>query len=69
LKIYFIKQYPNSADFTMEKEFDQQQKKPDTLKEANFETGRNQTSSAVQIQERRAKRPRIQKPVYSMKLV
>jgi hypothetical protein len=61
--------YPNSADFTMEKEFEQQQKNVDNVKETNFEAGRNQSHSATQIEERRAKRPRIQKPVYSMKLV
>ena len=61
-----MEQNPNSADLTMEREFEQQQKTSAT--ETTFETGRDQTHHATQIQGR-AKRPRIQKPVYSMKLV
>jgi hypothetical protein len=59
-----MESYNNPANLNMEKGFEQSHKSPETLLENNLESGRN----TLQVQERKGKRPRIQKPLYSVKL-
>jgi hypothetical protein len=58
-----MKPSDNLANTNMEKELEQQHKSPEIQLENKLESDNN----SLQKQERKEKRPRIQKPVYSVK--
>lgn len=63
-----MESYNNAAKLNVAEESEHQNHNPETLKAGHLASERTQSQNSMQMQERKTKRPRIQRPVYSAKL-